>query len=81
MKNQPKNRLSDEKAVDAFLKKIDNVDELSLLGRKDIVDLVCQNCDFWSPDKKKLECAALKILALLILEGVITKETLLKLKR
>ncbi|RJQ55408.1 MAG: hypothetical protein C4521_02505 [Actinobacteria bacterium] len=42
------------------------IQETRSLHRKDLIGLVCADCDFYKPGGEQLECAAFKILAALL---------------
>lgn len=44
-------------------------------------EIVCAGCDFYSPEKERLQCGAFKILVELVKQGKITAEDLMELDR
>lgn len=72
-----KNAFSDKNTIKRFLRNLEEVEgELFMLDREKLVELICETCEFYSPEKERLECGAFKILANLISKGIVTREML-----
>lgn len=49
--------------------------------KENFVQFICTQCDFYKPEKEKLECAAFKILVGLLKSGVVTVDQVQKSQR
>lgn len=45
----------------------------------ELQEIICAGCDFYSPEKEKLQCGAFKILTALIRKGKVSKDDLIDL--
>lgn len=76
-----KNTSSDKKAIESFLINLQELEgELHSFDRDKLAKLICQCCEFYSPDKELLECGAFKILKTLFSKRIVTREMLDNLK-
>lgn len=67
--------MKDDKAIKNLKNNMNKFDgKLSSLSRDKLAQIICSGCDFYSPEKERLECGAFKILCLLIEREIITKE-------
>lgn len=67
----------DARAIDALKRALDAVAKpLASLSDDELTRLFCEGCDFWSPDKERLECGCFKILRQLVAQGLVTRDDL-----
>ena len=45
-----------------------------VLGKEDLIALICKRCDFYKESDKDLECGAYKILKGLLEKGIVTPQ-------
>jgi hypothetical protein len=68
---------SDRKAIEAMKRELEKLSKpLSSLTDEEFFLLFCQGCDFWSPDKERLECGCFKVLKQLVRQGLLDRDTL-----
>lgn len=69
-----------ERAVDKMIERLRQFDgALESVPTDELQQIICAGCDFYSPEKEKLQCGAFRIIAALIKKGRITRNDLIEL--